>query len=77
MAAFADRSFFVAERGRLMSCGSEHLRTGMLGLCELEEEERVVPTPTLLPSMAGIRIRSIAAGTVLNAAVSAAGTVYT
>ena len=71
-------SFFVAEGGRLMSCGAEGLyERGLLGHGELKDEARVVPTPTLLPSMAGIRIVSVAAGYGLSAAVSAAGMVYT
>lgn len=37
----------------------------------------MVSTPTLLPSMEGIRIRSVAARSGFGAAVSAAGTVYT
>jgi hypothetical protein len=73
-----------------MSCGDERVsvfgdsRTrggrvtpGALGHGELEGEARMVPTPTLLPSMAGIRISSVSAGDWFNAAVSAAGTVYT
>ena len=71
-------SFFVAEGGWLMSCGAEDEDArGVLGHGELEVEARVVPTPTLLPSMAGIRIVSVAAGYGLSAAVSAAGMVYT
>ena len=39
----------------------------------------MMPAPTLLPSMAGIRISSVSvsAGSEFNAAVSAAGKVYT
>jgi alpha-tubulin suppressor-like RCC1 family protein len=73
-------SFFVAEGGRLMSCGSEMVygQPGVLGNGELDfEEGRVVPIPTLLLSMAGIRISSVSAGYGFIAAVSAAGTVYT
>ncbi len=43
----------------------------------LDGEDRVVRTPTPLPSMAGIRIRSVSAGDGFGAAVSAAGTLYT
>jgi hypothetical protein len=71
-------SFFVAEGGRLMSCGAEGEEDqGMLGHGELEGEDRLVPTPTLLQSMAGIRISSVAAGGRFSAAVSATATVYT
>jgi hypothetical protein len=70
-------SLFVAEGGRLMRCGAEdENKQGMLGHGELETEDRMVPTPTLLPSMTGIRISSVSAGSGFNAAVSAAGTVY-
>ena len=68
-------SFFVAN-GRLMGCGAE-FQPGMLGHGALDGEDRVVRTPTLLPSMVGILISSVSAGCDLNAAVSAAGTVYT
>ena len=51
--------------------------TGVLGHGALDADDFVVPTPTLLPSMAGIRISSVSAGFGLNAAVSAAGKVYT
>ena len=69
-----------------MSCGVEGVEgeygPGMLGLSELDGEDIVAPTPTAptptpLPSIAGIRISSVSAGCGFNAAVSAAGTVYT
>ena len=49
----------------------------MLGHGELDDEDHVVPTPTLLPSIAGICISSVAPGWGSSAAVSAAETVYT
>ena len=49
----------------------------MLGHGALDGEDRVVRTPTLLPSMVGILISSVSAGCDFNAAVLAAGTVYT
>ena len=67
-----------------MSCGTEdddvvrgviEEATGLMGHGEMPHP--LVPTPTLLPSMAGIRISSVSAGFGFNAAVSAAGKVYT
>ena len=49
----------------------------MLGHGALDGEDRVVRTPTLLPSMVGILISSVSAGCDFKAAVLAAGTVYT
>jgi len=88
VAAYTMSSFFVAEGGRLMSCGTEEAEfarqftcldeaTGLLGHGELDANDPVVTTPTLLPSMARIRVSGISAGIGFNAAVSAAGTVYT
>jgi hypothetical protein len=78
VAAGSSRSFFVAQGGRLMSCGTEkNVCTGVLGHGELDSEDRVLRTATLLPSTACIRIRSVAAGYGFSAAVSAAGAVYT
>ena len=78
MAAFTASSFLVAEGGRLMSCGFEDEGTqGMLGHDLLDGEDPVIATPTLLPSVEGIRISSVASGFGFRAAVSAAGTVYT
>ena len=68
--------FFVAD-GRVLSCGTERHFPGALGHGELDAEDPVVPTPMLLPSMVGIRISSVSAGVGFNAAVSAAGTLYT
>ena len=76
MAAGVACSFFVSEGGRLLSCGDERYVAGVLGLGELDGEA-VVTTPTLLPSMAGIRTSSVTAGYMFNSAVLAAGTVYT
>lgn len=76
-------SFFVAEGGKLMSCGRGAVYSdaedsvGMLGLDELDGENLVVHTPTLMPSMAAICITSVACGSEFNSAVSVAGTVYT
>ena len=87
VAVFTKSSFFVAEGGRLMSCGTEDdtdvrelfgvKATGVLSRGTLDADNPVVPTPTLLPSMAGIRISSVSAGLGFNVAVSAAGKVYT
>ena len=71
MAAYTSSFFFVAAGWRLMSYGTEDdcvrseigvgatsvLRHGKLGVDDL-----VVPNPTLLPSMASIRISSISSG---------------
>ncbi len=50
------RSFFVAEGGRLMSCGTEpNNMMGVKEICVLAHGELPhlpLPTPTLLPSMA-------------------------
>ncbi len=40
-------------------------------------DDPLVPTPTLLPSIAGIRISSVSAGLGYTVAVSATGKVYT
>ena len=70
-------SVFVAD-GRLMSCGSEteYIR-GVLGHGKRNDQDRIIRAPTPLQSMAGVRIRSVAAGCGFNASVSAAGTVHT
>jgi hypothetical protein len=69
-------SLFVAEDGRPMSCGVEYeAAPRVLGLGELEGEDCAVPTPTLLLSMDGVRVSSVAAGIMFTAAVSAACTV--
>ena len=75
-----------------MSCGDEHhyedelnrMHAGVLGHgClghgdrEITDPEFIVPVPTLLSSMVGIRINSISAGIGFSAAVSVAGHVYT
>ena len=69
-----------------MSCGTEalvtsggeiRLRPGLLGHGELDAEHRVVPTPTLLPTMAEVRICGLAARDGFGAVVSAEGKVYT
>ncbi len=83
MAACTYSSFFVAEGGRLMSYGNEDNNwvrdvigvevTGVLGNVELDANDPAIPTLTLLPSIAGIRISSVSAGIGFNAAVSAAG----
>ena len=77
VAAGRSGSLFVAEGGRLMSSGIRGVGVGigLLGYGELDCEG--VATPTLLPSMVGIRIGSVAAGHWFSAAVSAAGVVYT
>jgi alpha-tubulin suppressor-like RCC1 family protein len=79
-------SFFVAEGGQLMSCGTEDdmysdvhggVNEGVLGHGDLNDDDFVLKTPSLLPSMADIRITCVSAGEGFNAAVSAAGDVYT
>ncbi len=84
--ACTSSSFFVAEGGRLVSCGTEddglvrngeiQDANGMLGHSELGADDSVVLTNMLLPSMAGIRFSSLSPGLGFNAAVSAAGKVY-
>jgi alpha-tubulin suppressor-like RCC1 family protein len=66
-------SLFVAEGGRLMSCGDVRFGQGALGHGCLN----VISTPTPLPSMAGIRISSVSAGNGFNVGVSASRKVYT
>ena len=88
VAAGISSSFFLAEGDRLMSCGVEG--TGMRGALghgeldgvdqtseDLDVQERMVHTPTSLPSTAFLRIASVSAGSGFNAAVSVAGMVYT
>ena len=80
-------SFFVAKGGRLMSCGTEDDRwlqdvvevtaTGLHGHGALDADDLLVPSPTLLPTIADIRISSVSSGCWFNVAVSAAGKVYT
>ena len=55
-----------------MSCGTDDV-----GHDELDEDNPVVPTPTRLSSIEGIRFSSVSAGYGCTAAVSFAGTVYT
>ena len=85
VAAYTSSSFFVAEGGRLMSCGTEddvydnqeRVAAGVLGHGALDFAEFSVSTPMLLSSMAGIRINCVSAGEGFSAVVSAAGHVYT
>lgn len=75
-------SFFVSSAGRLMSCGSEAVgQNGVLGHGdehrELGIDCNVIPSPTSLPTMTGIRINRISAGSGFSVAVSADGMVYT
>ena len=85
VAARTYSSFFVAEGGRLISCGAEddyddeegRINAGILGHGELNDDDFIVKTPTLLPSMADTRITCVCTGEGFNAAVSAAGDVYT
>ena len=82
-------SFFVAEGGRLMRCGAIGAianatitaisTTAAAGIAEDDKDGDtfMLPTPTLLPSMAGIRISCVSAGYGFVAAVSVAGRVYT
>ena len=49
----------------------------VLGHGALHGDNPVVPAPTLLPSMAVIRISSVSAGCGFNVAVSGAGKIYT
>ncbi len=69
-----------------MSCGTEDdawvmyigvEATGVLGHGALDADDSVVPTPTLLPSMADLRISSVSSGGGFSAVVSAAGKVNT
>ena len=84
VSAFTKSSFFVAEGGRLMSCGTEddgYVRdvigvdstAGLLGQGQLDKNDVVVPTPNPLPPMAGICVTSVSAGLGVNAAVSTVG----
>jgi len=71
-------SFFVTKGGQLTSCGAEEEHTkGVLGLGELDGDNRVVRAPTQLPSMTGIRIRSVSTQGGFSSAVSASGAIYT
>jgi hypothetical protein len=85
LAVRTSSSFFVADGGRLMSCGTEddeydkeeRVAAGVLGHGALNDVDFSVSTPMLLPSMVGIRINSVSAGEGFGVAVSAAGNVYT
>ncbi len=78
MAAGLSSSVFVAEGGRHVSCGDEQENEpGVLGHGELEGEDRMVQTPTLLPCRAGIRISSVSVCLGFGAAILAAGKIYT
>ena len=69
---------FVGDGGRLYSCGSESVgQRGILGLGELDEDNCDRLAPTLLPSMVGIRVNSVATGCGFCVAVSSSGKVYT
>ena len=65
-------SIFVAEGGRLMSCGDDEYNHGLLGHGEID----FIPEPEPLPSMVGIRITDVAAGEYYNLAVSDSGAIY-
>jgi hypothetical protein len=75
-------SLFVDANGARLACGFES-ELGTLGLPEDQEDEedellslRTVLVPTPVPSLAGIRIRQVAAGFDCNLALSEAGRVY-
>jgi alpha-tubulin suppressor-like RCC1 family protein len=75
-AAARDRSFFVDANGALLTCGKEE-QPGLLGLQRVTGQTpftAVVPTP--VPSMAGIRIRSVVADYDCNLAVSEEGQLF-
>ena len=85
LAARTSSSFFVAEGGHLMCCGTEdavydeeeRVAAGVLGHGDINGDNFIVKTPTCLPSTTGIRISCVSAGLGFSAAVSAAGNVYT
>ena len=75
-------SFFVAGSGRLMSCGTEAVgQRGVLGHGaenrELGSGFHVIAHPMCLPTMDGIRINRVSAGSGFCIAVSVDGSVYT
>jgi alpha-tubulin suppressor-like RCC1 family protein len=78
VAAGRDRSFFVDANGALLVCGKE--AEGEIGLLGLRggtsQTSFKVVAPTLVPSMAGVRIRAVASHDYCNLAVSEAGLVF-
>jgi hypothetical protein len=77
-AAGPDRSFFVDANGALLACGKEQAgEVGLLGLRGVTSQtsfKAVVPTP--VPSMAGLRVRTVVSYVDCNLAVSEAGQVF-
>lgn len=81
IAAGMSHSLFISAAGELLSCGTEwdvdgNPTPGLLGHGELAEEDvpaSSVHVPTPIPALAGIRIRSVAAGVSLSLAVTEAG----
>jgi hypothetical protein len=77
VAAGRDRSFFVDANGALLACGAEE-QPGLLGLRggtgQTSSFTAVVPTP--VPSLAGVRIRSVISCGGRNLAVSEAGQLF-
>jgi alpha-tubulin suppressor-like RCC1 family protein len=78
VSAGGGRSFFVDANGALLACGREE--EGEVGLLGLREDSSQAPftamVPTPVPSVAGIRIRSVACHEDCNLAVSEAGQVF-
>jgi hypothetical protein len=84
IAAGMSHSLFISATGELLSCGTEwdvdgNPMPGLVGHGEIVEEDvpaSSVHVPTPIPTLAGIRIRSIAAGVSLSLAVTEAGEVF-
>jgi hypothetical protein len=77
-AGASPHSLFLDANGALLVCGFEQW-TGVLGLPSNQDGEaqfRTMMVPILVPSMAGIRIQQVVAGSHCSLAVSEAGRVY-
>jgi alpha-tubulin suppressor-like RCC1 family protein len=78
VAAGRNRSFFVDANGALLACGTEkHKEAGLLGLQGgMRQSSLTAGVPTPVPSMVGVRIRSVTAHNNCNLAVSEAGQLF-
>ena len=72
----ADHWVFVDAGGRVLTCGSERSFPGVLGHGALTGEHRVLALPTMVAGLMGVRVVSVAAGTIYTLALTEAGHVF-
>ena len=72
----ADFWVFVDSGGGVLTSGSEHSFRGVLGHGALTGEHKVVALPTVVAGLTGVRVVSVAAGSVYTIALTEAGQVF-